>query len=295
MSLQPVLDLVNAIPRDLILPPANLFLLILIGLLLWRRWPRVGRAVAGAGLVVLVFVSSNAGAHFFVAPLEAMTTPLTAPEASGAQAIVVLASGRLQDAPEYGGLDIPDYIALGRLRYAAHLQRRTRLPVLVTGGNGSSGRHPALADRAYAKADAMAAALREDFGVPVKWVEPRSRDTGENAAFSAALLRADGVQRILLVTDAMHMPRSCAAFARAGLDVVPAPTMFFGEQSRGLGAWVPSPEGMRRSRYALYELIGIAWYRLRSAGRDAGAAGSPADGAPGSGAAIDAKCYRGAV
>ena len=170
MTLQPVLDLVNAIPRDLILPPANLFLLILIGLLLWRRWPRVGRTVAGAGLAVLVLVSSNAGAHFFVAPLEAMTAPLTAPEASGAQAIVVLASGRLQDAPEYDGLDIPDYIALGRLRYAAHLQRRTGLPVLVTGGNGSSGRHPARTDRAYAKADAMASALREDFGVPVKWV-----------------------------------------------------------------------------------------------------------------------------
>ena len=89
----------------------------------------------------------------------------------------------------------------------------------------------------------------------------------------------------------MHMPRSCAAFARAGLDVVPAPTMFFSEQSRGLGAWVPSPEGMRRSRYALYELIGMAWYRLRSAGRDAGATAPSARAAPGSQASVDAKCY----
>ncbi len=293
MSLQPVLDLINLVPRDLILPPANLFLVIFAGLLLWRRWPRLGRVVAGTGLAALFLLSSTAGARFFVAPLEAMTAPLAAPEAAGAEAIVVLASGRLRHAPEYGGLDIPDYVALGRVRYAAHLQRRTGLPILVSGGNGASGIDPAPDDRAYSKAHAMAAALREDFGVPVKWIEPRSRDTGENAAYSAAMLRADGIKRILLVTDAMHMPRSCAAFERAGMDVVAAPTMFFGRQSQGIGAWVPSPEGVRRARYAMYELLGLAWYRLRSAGGEPGAAGVPADAPAGSQASIRAKCYKG--
>jgi uncharacterized SAM-binding protein YcdF (DUF218 family) len=99
--------------------------------------------------------------------------------------------------------------------------------------------------------------------VPVKWIEPRSRDTFENAAFSAAMLRTDGIRRILLVTDAMHMPRARAAFERAGMEVVSAPTLFFGGQARSPGAWVPSAEGMRRSWYAMYELLGIAWYRLR--------------------------------
>jgi len=46
--------------------------------------------------------------------------------------------------------------------------------------------------------------------------------------------------------------------------VTDAPTMFFGEQARGAGAWAPSAEGMRRAWYASYELIGIAWYRLKS-------------------------------
>jgi uncharacterized SAM-binding protein YcdF (DUF218 family) len=258
MSLQPLFDLINAIPRELIVPPSSLFLLIAAGLLLRRRWPRAGRVAAGTGIVALAFLSSTAGARLFVTPLERMTAPLQAPERAGAQAIVVLSSGRLQGAPEYGGRDIPDYVALARLRYAAHLQRRTGLPVLVSGGLGLDG--------ADTLAVGMAAALREDFGVPVKWLEARSRDTGENAAFSAALLRADGVKRILLVTDAMHMPRSRAAFERAGLDVVSAPTMFFSQQKQPPGAWVPSAEGMRRSSYALYELLGIAWYRMRSAG-----------------------------
>lgn len=261
-----MLDLLNAIPRDLILPPASLFLLITIGLLLWRRWPRAGRVVAGTALAALAFLSTPGGAGLLVAPLESMTAPLRAPARAGAQAIVVLAAGRVRRAPEYGGRDIPDYTALARLRYAAHLQRMTGLPLLVSGGNGSSGVDPETGDRAWSKAHAMAAALREDFGVPVRWIEPRSRDTGENASYSAALLRADGVQRILLVTDAMHMPRARAAFARAGLDVVEAPTMFFSDQGPLLQGWVPSAEGMRRSWYAIYELLGIAWYRLRDAG-----------------------------
>ncbi|WP_198117128.1 YdcF family protein [Massilia rhizosphaerae] len=266
MILKPVLDLVNLIPRDLILPPASLFVVIAIGLALWRRRPRAARILAGGGLAALAVLSTPVGARLFVAPLERLTAPLQAPERAGAQAIVVLAAGRVLRAPEYDNRDIPDYFTLARLRYAAHLQRRTGLPVLVSGGNGSSGVDPDPDDRAWTKADGMAAALRDDFGVPVKWVEGRSRDTAENAAFSAAMLRADGVKRILLVTDAMHMPRARTAFERAGLDVVSAPTLFFSRQPLPLHSWVPSPEGMRRSWYALYELIGIAWYRLRGAG-----------------------------
>jgi uncharacterized SAM-binding protein YcdF (DUF218 family) len=259
MTFQPVLDLINLAPRALILPPANLFLLILIGLLVWRRWPRAGRILAGIGLALLAFLSTTAGASLFVRPLERMTAPLRSPERAGAQAIVVLAAGRLQEAPEYGGRDIPDYLALARLRYAAHLQRATSLPVLVSGGVGAQ----AGETDADALADAMATALRQDFGVPVKWIEARSRDTAQNAAYSAAMLRKDGVKRILLVTDAMHMPRARVAFEPEGLEVVSAPTMFFSGQARSASSLVPSAEGMRRSWYALYELLGFAWYRLR--------------------------------
>ena len=265
MILKPLLDLVNLIPRDLLLPPGNLFVLILVGLLVWRRWPRAGKVLAGTGLALMALLSMNAVAEHFVAALERQTTALVAPERAGAQAIVVLAAGQLEDAPEYGERSIPDYVALARLRYAAHLHRRTGLPVLVSGGNGEENVDPDPAKREYAKADAMATALREDFAVPVRWIEPASRDTFQNARFSAAILRPAGVKRILLVTDAMHMPRAHAVFAQSGLEVVDAPTMFFSPQPRSIYAWIPSAEGMRRSWYAVYELIGIAWYRIKTA------------------------------
>jgi uncharacterized SAM-binding protein YcdF (DUF218 family) len=258
-----LLDFVNGIPRNLFLPPTSLFLIIGLGLLLWRPWPRTGRIVAGTGLAALTFVSSTAGSSFLVGPLEKMTTPLLKPEAAGAQAIVVLAAGRLRSAGEYEGRDIPDHTALARLRYGAHLERRTGLPLLVTGGNGGSGADQTKLDMRYTKADAMASALREDFGVPVRWIERRSRDTGENAIYSNVLLRQAGVKRILLVTDAMHMHRARGVFEREGLEVVEAPTMFVYNANYGLSGWLPSAEGMRRSWYATYELLGLAWYHIR--------------------------------
>jgi uncharacterized SAM-binding protein YcdF (DUF218 family) len=196
-----------------------------------------------------------------VSPLESLTAPLVATRASEAQAIVVLAAGRLRHAPEYGGKNIPDYIALARLRYAARLHHESALPVLVSGGNRALD-----GDRA-SKASDMARVLQEDFLTPVRWIEGESENTAENATYSAAILKRHGVRKILLVTDAMHMPRAQMVFEWSGLEVLAAPTMFFkyDQPSSALSSLVPSAEGLRRSYYATYEWIGLAWYRAKHA------------------------------
>lgn len=251
--------MIAGIVRMLILPPASLFFLLALGLLLTRRYPKTGRALRGGAVALLYLLSTGLGARMLVYPLEHMTHALASSQQSGAQAIVVLAAGRYVDAPEYGGAEIPDYIALARLRYAAHLYRASGLPLLVSGGNGTQdgSRKP--------KAWAMATALEQDFGIPVKWIEPASATTAENALFSAKLLKRDNVSRILLVTDAMHMPRSVMAFRENGLQVIPAPTIFF---STGGLTWpdlFPDAEQLRRSYYALYEWVGLGWYFMHYA------------------------------
>ena len=238
----------------LMLPPFSLFLLMATGILLVRRQPRLGRGITVVAMMALFLLCTEIGANFLVLPLENLTTPLASTQTK-AQAIVVLAAGRLEYAPEYGNTDIPDYIALARLRYAARLQHETNLPILVSGGNVTA--------YTSGKADAMAIALREDFRTPVKWIEGLSNTTAENALFSAKILRQNGVQRILLVTDAMHMPRAKMVFEKAGLVVVAAPTMFFGRsklEQLSLASLLPSAEGLRRSYYATYEWLGLAWY-----------------------------------
>jgi uncharacterized SAM-binding protein YcdF (DUF218 family) len=241
----------------LLLPPAGLFLLLIFGLLLGLRYPKTGRALSAGAVLLLFVLSTGVGARMLVTPLEQLTRALPTTQGIGAEAIVVLAAGRYANAPEYGGAEVPDYIALARLRYAAHLYRKTELPLLVSGGNGT-------AEGLYKpKAWAMATALRHDFSVPVRWIESASATTAENALFSAKMLKRDNVSRILLVTDAMHMPRSVMAFAENGMEVIPAPTVFFSNGELTWRDFLPSAEHLRRSYYATYEWLGLIWYSMR--------------------------------
>jgi uncharacterized SAM-binding protein YcdF (DUF218 family) len=244
--------------RVLLMPPTSLLALILFGYLLRRRWLQTGRVLSALGVILLLVVSTNAGALLLVRPLEEMNAPLNLARPSGAQAIVVLGAGSVDGAPEYGGLDVPDAVALVRLQYAAYLQHETGLPLLASGGNGS------VAKGLTPKAAAMARTLREDFRTPVKWVEDQSADTAQNAANSARILKAAGIGRVLLVTHAMHMPRAREAFSKNGIEVVAAPTMFYSRARWSAYMLLPSASGLYRSYYATHEWVGLAWYRLKS-------------------------------
>lgn len=251
----------SSLIRIIVMPPTNLLLLIALGLFLRRRWPRAGRVLSWSAIAVLLVISTNAGSMLLVTPLENLTTPLadaTAANAARAQAIVVLSAGMMEAAPEYGGMDAPDPVTLVRLQYGAYLQHQTGLPLLVSGGiapsNQATGSLGAM----------MARTLRDDFRTPVTWIEDKSETTEQNAVYSARILKAAGVQRVLLVTHAMHMPRSREAFARAGLDVVEAPTLFYSRARWSPYMLFPSASGLYRSYYACHEWVGLIWYRMQA-------------------------------
>jgi len=247
--------LFNKIVGAFLLPPLNLAILCAVGLSLGRRHPRTGLVLGFGALALLVVFSTPAGSRLLQAPLERMSTPLEEPSSVRAQAIVVLGGGRIKSAPEYGRRDVPALVAQQRVHYAARLQRQTGLPILTSGG--------APDDAAEPEAGLMASTLMQDYGVPVRWTENRSVDTAQNALYTAQILLPAGVRRILLVTDATHMPRARRAFERAGFDVIAAPTLFHTRGPLGANDFIPTGEGLRRSHYALHEWIGLLWYRLR--------------------------------
>lgn len=240
----------------LLLPPLGLILISAFGLMLRRRWPRAGLALGAFALIVLTVLSTPAGALLLVIPLENRTAPLASANGTAAQAIVVLGAGRIRNAPEYGGHDIPAFVPLARLRYAAKLRRETGLPVLVTGGAPDGATE--------SEAVIMARSLRDDFAVPVRWIEDRSDDTVQNAAYSAAILKRDDIGRILLVTDSIHMPRARVMFEQTGLQVIPAPTAYLGRGRLTPLDFIPGGEGLSRAHYAMHEWLGIAWHWLIS-------------------------------
>lgn len=235
-----------------LLPPTNALLLLgLAGIYRKRRWA-FGLALF-AGLLMLA-QSLPPVANGLMTTLEAQAGAVPS-EPGKAQAIVVLGSGLSVNALEYGG-DTANDRSLIRLRYGAVLARRWQLPVLVTGGT------PLNAERS--EADAMSDILEQEFGVPVRWRETQSRDTADNAAMSAQLLKAAGIRRVVLVTQAFHMPRAQRLFEAAGLEVVPAPTDFKARQTKPLSPfdWLPQARALHNSYYALHEWLGIAWFDL---------------------------------
>ena len=171
-----------------------------------------------------------------------------------AQAIVILAADSNKYMPEYGGETV-GALSLERLRYGAWLYRRTGLPILVTGGPQPNSKPPL--------ADIMKTVLTEEFHVPVRWLETKSKNTFEHARMVSDILRADGIKEVLLVTHSFHMARSVAAFEYFGQKTIPAPTIFSKVPTPILTDFRPGPHGLVGSYFAIYEWVALCWYRYR--------------------------------
>jgi uncharacterized SAM-binding protein YcdF (DUF218 family) len=93
-------------------------------------------------------------------------------------------------------------------------------------------------------------------------IEDKSRNTDENARFTAAIVHPHPSQRWIIVTSAFHMPRSMGIFEKAGFHPIAYPVAF-----RTRGHW---PEDLRLTfepvrnlrifEIAVHEWVGLAAY-----------------------------------
>ena len=253
-SLKPVLS-------SLAMPLALLPLLGLLGLVLIATHKRIGWFLCTAAFAALWLLSCQGTAVWLARSLLPQYPPVTLLQlkAGQVQAIVVLGGGIYPQAPEYGTAQ-PGPATLARLRYGIWLSRQTGLPVAFSGGSGWA------ADTAVTntEADVAARVAQEDYGFTLRWLEGQSRDTAENAQLIAPLLKRDGISRIALVTDVLHMPRAMVEFERTGLTITPAPTGFVLPTKSDLLQWLPSADGLRDSSRLMHELLGLAAAKLRS-------------------------------
>jgi len=250
METLPLAFLLKKFVAALLLPPLLPLLCIALGLLLLRRRPKLGRALAWGGLLVAWLLSTPVVVNLIATPLE--DVPLLQPQdLARGEAIVILGAGVRRFMPEYGGPG-PNRLALERLRYGARLARASGLPVLLSGEAGP-----------------MAEALRKDFGVAPRWLEGKSLDTADNARNTAVILRAAGIRQVVLVTHALHMRRAVAEFSAAGIVAIPAPTGFLsrkedGDPAPGYLDYLPGPGAAFSAWYALHEWVGLLAFRLRA-------------------------------
>jgi uncharacterized SAM-binding protein YcdF (DUF218 family) len=231
------------------LPPLNALLFLLIGLVIRKRTPRLAGILVFTAVTLLWLLATPFVGGALKRSLEG--SPVTPTQMKAAQAIVVLGGGRDVNSPEYGE-DTVGAATLLRLRYAVKLHRETGLPLLVSGGRPNGG--------LLSEAETMRKVLTTEFNVPVRWLEEDSVNTIENARLSAPILKRDGVNAVLVVTQAWHMPRALNSFSNTGIKAIPAPTSFRKNTFSPLDFL---PVGYEDSRQSLHEYLGLIWYKLR--------------------------------
>jgi uncharacterized SAM-binding protein YcdF (DUF218 family) len=248
---------VIAFAKALLLPPAGPVLIGLVGVLWLPRNRNVGTRLLLCGVLSSYLLSVGVTAHLLAKAVQT-AEPLTAEALRAGQPdiIVVLGGGVYPEAPEYGGATV-HLRTLGRLRYAAYLSRHIGLRVLASGGTWEAENGV----RGLPEAELMRQVLEQEFGIREVTTETRSRNTRENARYSATMLRELGLDTILLVTQAAHMPRAVMLFEHCGIKVVPAPTLFFPGEPGFLSwsSWVPSAASSQAIYYLSHEALGLIW------------------------------------
>ncbi|TBV11646.1 YdcF family protein [Stutzerimonas kirkiae] len=243
--------------KQLLLPPGGLLVLLLLAWWLRRRAPRLAACCLVLGLGGSWLMSLPVVVEWGARQIErepALAEAQWGGLAQRAQAIVVLGAGREVADPAWGA-DQPSHIELERLRYAARLARASGLPLLISGGL-HYGKPPS-------EARIGAEVLARDMNMATRWLEERSRTTWENAVYSAEMLHAEGIGRVVLVTSAAHMPRSRWSFERNGLQVIAAPVGFMGvANGRPLGGWMPESKAIWQNGMLLNEVAGLIAYPL---------------------------------
>jgi uncharacterized SAM-binding protein YcdF (DUF218 family) len=247
--------LLKQILKPLILPPAPWIVLLVLIAIFWRR--RWARKALIAVTVLIYALHSGAVSYGLRYPLESRYPALVDPRGVEPYDAIVVLLGSV--APP-GGLSPFASIDEGmfrRLDEAWRLYRIRPKPIVVSGGHVNPFTPPRNENRIVCDYLLL-------WGVPKEHVisEPDSRDTFESAVAVEKIFGRKGWRRYLLVTSALHMPRSMLAFSTVAPAPIAAPGDFHAR--RGAGGIFPSEEAARRTAAAVHEYVGLVNYYWRA-------------------------------
>lgn len=241
-------------------------LFILIGLaLLTHQHSKWQRAIIITALLLLWLAGNRWSAYSLVRSLEWRYMPPK--DIPKADVIVVLGGGT--DPAQFPRSTVELNGAGDRVFYAYWLYKQGSAPhILLSGGNISW-----LNYNESTPAEDMASILAMlDVPQQTIWLETNSQNTYENALFCYQFLVEKGINKIILVTSAMHMPRSVSLFEHQGFEVIPAPTDYRVTQAGWQHLWeaewttqllnfFPSVGNLSMITESLKEYLGIWVYK----------------------------------
>lgn len=255
--------MLNSLAYSLLFPPNVLVALVVVAvvlLLIKRRIAAIACLMFGLAWVLLwslPVTSLIAGGW-----LESRFATRTAASYPQAQAIVVL-GGHIQGNRRNWFEPYDRANVVGRESLAAELYLANRAPLIVLSGGALEGN---ISDTAN-----MARAL-EKSGIPTGAIvqETESQSTLENAVLTQKTLQKLNLNRILLVTSALHMPRAMAAFNNTSVAVTaaPLPAQITLDGATSQTRWSPDLHTLLASRSIIKEYAGLLIYWLDGLRRD---------------------------
>ncbi|MCX7817569.1 MAG: YdcF family protein [Syntrophales bacterium] len=254
-----LLFLAKKVITPLFYPLTLSLLFILFGMIfLFRKKPRrVGRFFLVVGFLILLLAGYFPLTNYLLDSLERRYPPIVEMRPDMArriQYIVVLGGGVITD------LSIPPSSrlsrdSLARLCEGIRLHRLLPGSKLVLSGGGVYQMEPeatVMARVAYALGVSKEAVIEERL----------SKDTDDQAR---EIKKIVGDGPFILVTSALHMPRSMLIFRKAGLSPVAAPTNYLSKHPERFipRHFYPDPDSLEAAEKAIHEHLGILWIRVR--------------------------------
>jgi uncharacterized SAM-binding protein YcdF (DUF218 family) len=239
--------------------------LLVVALIMWWKRSRFVPVPIATALLVLLLSSNSWVANSLVKSLEWQQIPKGA--LPTADAIVVLGGATKSKFPPRPSVDLSE--AGDRVLYGAQLYREGKAPFIIASGGRIDWRGGGPSE------SADLAEILKTLGVPDSAIlqDPTSLNTYQNAVNVKQIITKRGIRRILLVTSAMHMPRSLRIFQRLGIDAIAAPTDFLVTQQELaepnssaqaiLLNILPDADRLGMTTRAIKEYIGTVIYRLR--------------------------------
>jgi uncharacterized SAM-binding protein YcdF (DUF218 family) len=240
-------------------------LLLTIALILWWMKSKWTPMAIGAALAIL-FLSGNIWiSHWLAQSLEWQNIPKG--ELPNADVIVVLGGGTRSQAYPRPDVDFSD--AGDRVWYGGNLYLQKKAPKIIVSGGRISWKgagDPESADLTK---------ILVKMGVPNVDIIPEgeSFNTHDNGIYVQKILKEQNFKTILLVTSAMHMPRSMAIFKHLGIDAIAAPTDYrvsqleLDEPNRQTESVIlsslPNEEYFSLTTQSIREYIGLIVYKLK--------------------------------
>ncbi len=248
---------------NFILPPGFFVICLLVTLILYLKLnkKKLIKWLLITNIILLYLFSIEPVKDMFVKPLENNYKPITMKEFEEVDSIIMLGGGinstsflSLSD-----NVGVPSNTALARLTEVVRLYNKAdknKILIFLTGGI------------VYGDDISEAEVYKNymiDLGVKKEHIiiENKSKTTYENLVNIKEKLKEYKREKTILVTSATHLTRGMNTSKKLGLDVIGNPADFQYSGKYDISSFYPSAGNMMQIKKALWEYIGIVFYKLK--------------------------------